>query len=235
MESKPTSDGVWRPDTTPKRSYLVGLDLGQAQDFSGLTVVQRTKHKDGVNTFLCNHINRWKLGTSYPTIVKDVCDLMMLDDLWGEYENWRGTRYVVAPTLLIDATGVGRPIVDMFRQTWLGRQSAGSWLAIQPVTIHGGQSSGPDPAGHGWSVAKKDLVGSIQAALGLGRLKIVSSLEHAETLKKELEDFRIRLSPSGHEGFSAREGAHDDLVLSLAMCLWFCSGHAFHDGRGHAA
>jgi len=235
MESQPVSDGVWRPDTTPKRSYLVGLDLGQAQDFTALTVVQRTKHRDGVNEFLCNHIVRWPLGTPHPRIVEDVCDLMMTDALWSEYESCYGNRFMVCPTLLIDATGVGRAVIDMFKKMWLGEQNAGSWSAIQEITIHGGQSSGRDPAGYGWSVSKKDLVGSIQAALGLGRLKIVPSLEHAETLKKELQDFRIRLSPSGHETFSGREGAHDDLVLSLAMCLWFCSDHAFHDGRGHAA
>jgi hypothetical protein len=219
----------------PKRSYLVGLDLGQTQDFTALTVVQRTKHRDGVNAFLCNHIVRFPLGTSYLSIVDSVCKLMMLDDLWTEYESIYGRKYVVCPTLLIDATGVGRAIVNMFAETWLGEQSAGPWRAIQPITIHGGQSSVRDPSGHGWSVAKKDLVGSVQAALGLDRLKIVASLEHAALLRKELADFRIKLSPSGHESFSAREGAHDDLVLALAMPLWFCSGQAFHDGHGRAA
>ena len=67
---------------------------------------------------------------------------------------------------------------------------------------------------------KLQLIGGVQALLHEGRLQIKQSLPDAETLVKELRDFRIRYSNSGHLSFGAREGKHDDLVLALAIAVW---------------
>jgi hypothetical protein len=34
---------------------------------------------------------------------------------------------------------------------------------------------------------------------------------------------RVKISTAGHDSYSAREGAHDDLVLAVAMAVWFRS------------
>jgi hypothetical protein len=162
---------------------------------------------------------RYPLNTSYPDIVDDVVRLMKRPELQLEQRNFYGRLRVVGPVLVVDQTGVGRPVVDMFRR------------AIEPmrevrpncegITIHGGRNSGRSEDGRGWIVSKLDLIGAVQAALGEGRLRIVRSLEHADTLRKELQDYRVRLSPTGHESFDARTGQHDDLILALSLCVWF--------------
>jgi hypothetical protein len=60
----------------------------------------------------------------------------------------------------------------------------------------------------------------VQKFLSSDRLIIAKSLPHAGLLKKELRDFRVRVSKSANEIYEAREGAHDDLVLSLAVSLF---------------
>ena len=69
-------------------------------------------------------------------------------------------------------------------------------------------------------VPKLDLVSRLQALLHEGRLKIHKDLAEAETLVRELQDFRCEFTAAGHLTFNARSGKHDDLVLALAIAVW---------------
>jgi hypothetical protein len=41
-------------------------------------------------------------------------------------------------------------------------------------------------------------------------------------LMRELQDFRVKISDQGHDSYGAwREGAHDDLVLAVAVAAWY--------------
>ena len=75
-----------------------------------------------------------------------------------------------------------------------------------------------------YSVSKLTLVSRLQALLHEGRLKILRELAEAETLVRELQDFRVEFSPTGHLTFNARAGKHDDLVLALAIAVWRAYG-----------
>ena len=186
----------WSEEPQGRRQILVGLDLGQAQDYTALVVVRHTRLLDVVHLFLCNHITRFPLGTSYTKIVDDVVKLVTRPELLTDAETMYGRKYKATPTLVIDQTGVGRAVVDMFERAlepWRG-----TYPNVEPVTIHGGRNSGRSEDGRGWSASKLDLVASAQAALSEGRLKIVPSLDHADLLRRELQDYRVRLSPTGH-------------------------------------
>lgn len=81
--------------------YFVGLDLGQARDYSALAVLEVEGF--GLHAILrVRHLQRWKLRTSYPQICEETCVLLHREPLQS------------AP-LIVDATGVGRPIVDLFK------------------------------------------------------------------------------------------------------------------------
>ena len=73
---------------------------------------------------------------------------------------------------------------------------------------------------HGWNVAKQILVSTVQAELHVGRLQIDRNLKQASILTRELQDFQVSITPAGNATFSARVGAHDDLVLALTIALW---------------
>ena len=53
------------------------------------------------------HLKRFRLGTSYPAVVERVGEMLAGPPLWG------------CRQLVVDGTGVGAPVVDMFRQKGL--------------------------------------------------------------------------------------------------------------------
>jgi hypothetical protein len=64
-------------------------------------------------------------------------------------------------------------------------------------------------------------VSALQLLLQSRRLHIARSLEHAATLVKELENFRVKITAAARETYEAwREGQHDDLVLAAALAAW---------------
>jgi hypothetical protein len=177
--------------------YSFGLDLGQISDPSASIILEA--HGDGdARTYDCRHIEQYPLGTSYPTIVRTVQALLGRAPLAGDC------------TLAIDATGVGGPVFDMFTE---------AGLPATGITITGGTTWHRDTVCQ-WHVSKIMLVGTVQKFLQSGRLRIGAKLPHAGTLQHELREFRVKISKAAHETYDAREGAHDDLVLALAIALF---------------
>jgi hypothetical protein len=192
-------------------SYTIGVDLGQSTDYTALGIVERFRRPTGKilhwfrdpdwpvpqteDVFHLVHLERFELGTAYPAIVDHVCDLMGRHPLTGLTE------------LVLDATGVGRPVVDMFNQ----RKPDGRRPV--PITITGGDK--PD----GMRMPKRDLAMCLQVLLQTERLKIAKSLPLAEVLMREMLAFRVKINlQTGHDSYEAwRERDHDDLVLA---CYW---------------
>lgn len=200
-----------------RSTFALGLDLGQTIDPTALCVVERiveAKVPREVATDLievaappryeCRWLMRMPLQTSYPDVISFVANRLSLSPL---HDNCR---------LVIDATGVGRPIVDMFSRA--GLRPIG-------VTITAGDSEHRDPDGSSnYRVAKILLVSRLQSLLHAGTLGIAKGLPEAKTLVSELQDFRASISETGYASFGARVGKHDDLVLALAIALWWLAG-----------
>ena len=174
--------------------YIAGLDLGQTSDPTAYAVAEKIH-----NIYHVRHIERFKLGTHYTSIIDRMKTLYTTPVLSGS-------------TLGVDQTGVGRPIVEMlFAQDTDAR--------IIPITITAGTAA--TKRDDGWHVPKKDLVASLQVVFQSGRLKIAGSLPLASVLTKELSTFRVKITKAANETFEAwRDGDHDDLVLALAMVVW---------------
>jgi hypothetical protein len=181
--------------------YVVGVDLGQSQDYTATCVVRRVEEDGHKPVFQVGHLSRFPLGTKYTDIVAHVAERMVSPQLRGKSE------------LVIDMTGVGRPVYDLFRE-----------FGLSPIGVSITGGSAITNAGNVWSVPKGHLVSRIQALLHDGRLKIHKDLADAPALVSELQDFRINFTESGHATFNARSGKHDDLVLALAIALWRAHG-----------
>jgi len=173
--------------------YYSGLDLGQASDFSALVVVESFSAR-----LAARHLHRWPLGTPYTGIVADLKAMYAAGPLAGS-------------SLVIDATGVGRAVVDMVRK-------GGINATTRAYTITAGIQPGDG------TVPKKDLVGAVQAMLGQRRIDFAEGLELTPVLVKELEAFRVKVTADRNETFAAwRERDHDDLVLALALAVWYAT------------
>jgi len=114
---------------------------------------------------------------------------------------------------VIDGTGIGAAVLDVMREAEID-------APISSIVIHGGDKA---TAANGVvRVPKADLISVVHVALQQGRLKIASDLTFAPVLTEELGKFRRKHTRSGHEQFEAwRESDHDDLVLSVALALWY--------------
>lgn len=181
--------------------YTLGLDLGQAQDYSALVILES---EDDHSRAAVREIRRWSLGTSYPQIVADVAELKKLPLL-------------AEAALVVDATGVGRPIVELL-----------SAAACYPtgIMITGGHHATRDPDTGYWHVPKKELVTVIQLGLQSGTLQIAHALPEAATLTNELLSFTVKITESANAQYGEwRVGRHDDLVLALAIAAWYAPRH----------
>jgi len=118
--------------------------------------------------------------------------------------------------LVVDGTGVGRPVVDLLREPDIDCELA-------PILITGGAHVRKE-AGM-WNVPKRDLIAEVQMLLEQRRLTISGQLPRAKTLIDELMAMRMRLSAEGREQYGVwREGSHDDLALAVAMACWRAKG-----------
>lgn len=200
--------------------WVAGLDLGQVRDYSALAVLEvlPSEHPfdvPGIEPELglpidrrvivpgppaslrLRGLERYELGTPYPKIVEHVAGRL---------------RAVPGGCLLgVDATGVGVAVVDLF-------DAIGVRLAA--VTIIGGDAV--QGAGRDWHVPKRDLIHGLLVALQQDRFTYATGLALAPTLVGELTGFELKVgAKTGHDTYEAwREGAHDDLVLAVAIAAW---------------
>jgi len=183
--------------------FVVSVDLGQANDYTAAMVFEVIRDGKACNLHL-RHIERLELGTTYPKIVDYIEKLVNSEQLRG------GAKRVV-----IDVTGCGRPVWDMLRETKLRAYLYG-------VLIHGGDNVTKENGVY--RVPKRDLISSLQIVFQNNKLKIARGLPGADTLVKELINFKVKINTNGHDQYEAwRESIHDDLVLSAAMGVWLAT------------
>jgi len=200
--------------------FVAGLDLGQAQDYTALIIVEahgtiqkiefNGTHPDlgfempmtrpielpPLKSIDIRHIERFPLGTKYQQIAIEM-----------------GKRVKDMPTpkfLAIDQTGVGMGVFEMMRG-----------LNPMGITITGGQQGATMPVPNQFRVPKRDLIAPLQVHLQNGTLKIAKELPFVHLLIHELQNFKFKISTAGHDSYEAwREADHDDLVLAAGIAAW---------------
>jgi hypothetical protein len=190
--------------------YFIGVDLGQMRDPSTIAVVQRAELRgpwDGayfayrkIPELRLRGLERIPLGTPYPEVVERVVEVTSMPVLRGRAH------------LIVDGTGVGRPVVDLLKKA---RPAA----RLKPVwVISGDRQSYSDGYYH---VPKRDLIVGLQVLFQNRDLRIAKNLPHGETLVEELANVEVKVTPSGREEMAAwRHGLHDDLVFAVALACW---------------
>lgn len=192
--------------------FYLGVDLGQSHDPTAVVLVERElvvspeidRATYEPRTGYVYHVKgtrRLKLGTSYPDVVKQVTAIAAM---------LPGPKQL---TYVVDATGVGRPVVDLLRQ------AVGGIAPIVPVVFTGGDSTRYEDGYY--RVPKKDLIHNVMVLLQTGRLRIAERSEDSRALVHELTNMRVKINGSDHAAYEAwRSGDHDDLVFALALACW---------------
>jgi len=179
--------------------FVVGVDLGQTADYTAITILEERERA----SYDVRYLERLR-NTPYPSIVRRLDHLVR--------------RLPEKPSMAVDATGVGRPVIDMIRDANLPAN-------VYPITLTGGDAVVRD--GMERRVPKRDVASTIAVLLQTGRLRIARGLQESDTLLRELLNFRVKISLSGHDTYEAwREQEHDDLVLAVGLAAWL-----FEKGR----
>lgn len=185
--------------------FYIGIDLGQRRDHTAVAVVERMELYQAFQAPELHHLQvryleRVPLGMSYPAVVERVRAVSRAVGKEGPF------------TFVVDATGVGAPVVDLMRAGRLGGE-------IVPVTITGGDKAVQTLTG--WNVPKTDLMAGLQVLLEKEQLRVAKGLRDAGALMKELMDVRaVTRGPGSLRVGADGDGQHDDLVIALALGCW---------------
>ena len=148
-------------------------------------------------------LQRLERGTSYVEQVEHIASLLATAPLSDKAK------------LIVDRSGVGRGVFDMLVDAHLKP------IGITITAGEGSSKRGYTSAYRGYNVSKLELVGQLVATVHQKKLKIARQLPLAQVLQQELQDFRVSYTNSGYSKFGARSGKHDDLVLSVAVAIWW--------------
>src|SRR5579872_3828791 len=181
--------------------FFVGLDLGQKRDYSALAVVERIEPRMAwmgpAPPLGVRYLERMELGTPYPDVVARVGEILRDPKMLGQSH------------LVVDATGVGAPVLDLLR-------AARVRANITAVIITGGDRA--HYSGNQWCVPKRELLTGLEALLECGELRIAGKLREAARLVKEFESMQVEARVNGRWKMGGEE--HDDLVLALSLACW---------------
>lgn len=201
---------------------FVGLDLGQVGDPTALSAVDifRPPAPNWVppTQWWGRHrpqppappppivrlrfLERLPLKTSYPDIVRHVVSRMNSPELKDRAE------------LVVDATGVGRPVVDLFREA-----------GLRPIPVTITSSTQVSMVGQELRVPKRDLIHALQVLLAQGRFRYSKQIKLIGAFLSEAQDFRFKIDKlTAYDSYAARDGKHDDIILSVALAVWRALG-----------
>jgi hypothetical protein len=236
------AEGEYQPPRMPKYSpkrYSVGVDLGQASDYTAIAVLEKTiappetamfspvgespsnRLVEGSMVYDLVYLKRPKLGTPYDTIAMRVCDLIC------ELEPQGAFGELGQVTLSVDGTGVGRGVVDMLRSAFQRRGASTSStpkVDFRPVSVTGSNTAlkKPQRTGGYWSVPKRDLVFPAVAAFQQGKIRIARGIADRDALVNELKNYKRTTNiATGSMSFEPwRESDHNDLLFAVCLALW---------------
>ncbi len=196
---------------------FVGVDLGQKRDPTAIVVTEFVEETDPPvwwqpnppprrTYYAVRYIQRLPLGSSYVEVADRIAEIVrkILE------QDPRASVRVV-----MDATGVGRPVVDLMKDR------------VKEALITGATITAGDGVERGYNearVGKAYLVSRLQVLLQTDRLKLPKTPE-ALALAEELLNFEIRVDPNGQDHYGAfRVGTHDDLVIALGLAVLYGEG-----------
>ncbi len=200
----------------PDECYVLGVDLGQSQDPTALAVLHhtltpteewdvnerlRTTRPVVEERFDVVHAERLPLGTLYPAVIEHVIDVLSRKPLRERCH------------FCLDESGVGRAVADQFDDAGLN--------PVRVCITAGSDAQKMDGHPRRFSVPKTILISAVDARVHTGELRVAAELSEASAIAEELKEFRRNVTAAGRATYQARTGKHDDLVLAIAIALWW--------------
>lgn len=151
-------------------------------------------------------LKRLPLGLSYPLIIEEI------KRIYGNIPKPESVELSIF--LWIDATGVGKPVVDLILRDIPG-------IRLSAVFLTGGEAKEEvNVLAREVNLPKAYLVSRLQVLLSCGRVHLPNN-PAARVMKEELMNYQIKVNENASAQFGAfKVGTHDDLVTALGLaCL----------------
>jgi hypothetical protein len=214
-----------------RNPVCVGIDVGQIQDPTAISVAEVEQIHTGkyrwinpipghftdrgewippvdadpvmTSEYNIRNIRRLPLGTSYPDVAIIVAE-MLCNPLFSN----RSVR------VLIDVTGVGRPVYEDLKREIKLRKEA-QHVHLKPISFVHGETYNRSKG----TLGKAFLVSRLQSLLQGGRVHAPMTPE-VKVMLEELRVYEIKVNEAGKDTYGAEIGKHDDLATALALsCL----------------
>ena len=203
--------------TVPSGGFFFCVDLAQAQDRATLAVIEyalvNLHRRDPVWLTHLHDIRfrlRWLQEFPRDTPYTDISPVINKFLQHPEIER--------RATIILDATGAGRPMYDHFRLSHRGTPVVG-------IQITGG--SQVTESGNLLNMPKQEMVLTLESLLRDGDLEISAACPFLDQFIRQMDAFeRIRL-PNGKYTYSGKASGRDDLVMAVAMGV----GYMYHKYR----
>jgi hypothetical protein len=154
----------------PNHVYVMGVDLAKVTDFTVIRVYDR----DTNNLVFSDRFNQLEWPFQKKRIVA----------IAKHYNN---------ALCIIDATGLGDPIVDDLLR---------SGLSVDPIKIT--------------QPLKKELIEKLSIWIEQKKIRLI----HSQEVLFEYDNFGYEITSSGALRYGARLGYHDDIVIADALAIW---------------
>src|SRR5215208_4637820 len=221
------------------REFTVGVDIGQTTDYTGMVVLKKTVVPP--ETAMFNPVgpepgNRLvngsvKFDVVYARRVKDrrltqtareVFERVLKLAPQGSF----GEKGQIS--LAVDGTGLGRTVVDVFRDEMDSRRRRREYMPeidFRPVNWRSSAESMERPQRDGdyWPVPWAQAVWPTVVAFQEDKIRIAKSAKDRDQLIHEIKSFRMKKPnrPDGPEKYEAwRQKDHDDLLAALTLAYW---------------
>ncbi len=194
----------------------MGCDLAKSLDYTSFAVILMEWSPE-IQDFVYHlkALDRVR-GVDYPKITDTIIATVGRLDVEGR----RNVAILTSdgPHLCMDASGLGAPIRDYLKQSSIfGGGAYGKKL--YPVVFTGGEAARYDTTTHNYNISKSIIISNFLSLMQHRRFDYAPDLEALPLLEKEIASFKYHLTASGHTGFDAEQGAHDDLICATCIPL----------------
>ena len=198
-----------------ERVCLLGVDLGKTMDYTSFAIIEM-EYVPKLSDYYYHLIGLDRIkGVEYPKVVDTIQQAVIRLET-PVNRIGRTVRYTGGIALCMDASGLGAPIKDYLNKSGIFKIGG---RKMYPVVFTGGESAHYDKLTHNYNISKAKIIGNFLSLMQHKRFNYAPNMKALPLLEQEIATFKYHLTPSGHAGFDAQSGSHDDLISAVCIPL----------------
>ncbi len=201
----------------PAVQFIVAQDIAKNVDYT-VTVVHR------VSPRLVKGSSTGRIFYYQEKVFQDMVKLKYTELAEYTRELMQAVNVSHDSALVIDGTGVGGPVFDLYDEAGLDPLKI-VFTSGESISVQSGVRAGSSKFGliQGYGVPKSDLVGVLVVAMEQGRMIRASDVPYKQQEMEQYQNFvgRINEKTKYVKFGNAQDEIHDDIIVADAMAVWY--------------